>query len=403
MKRLARLFYEMLKIALFVVGGGYAIIVVADQVFGKKLKWLREGELLEHLPVFQMVPGLIAGNTAIYVGAKIAGRVGAFVALVAVAVPSFVIFLGVTCGYGLLPQGNVWLESAFLGLRAALAGLIFAAVLKGWRKSVEGWYGVVSVAVAAGLVFGLRLNTALVLVAGMVAGIVWTLCGGAAKIRGGDSAGLELAPLPVRQRLALGIAGALLLGGIAYFQGDVLRVFLKFGCLGFGGGYVLVPLYVEEFVGASAPLLQMPMADFSNLMALTQTTPGPVSINAATFFGYRLGGVLGSLVATAALLVPSYFLLLALLTGLERWKDNRIVQGLLGGVRPVTLVLILSAFVTFVQMSVFEPGTEGWIFHPFALALALFAGVTISQGRLSVMGALFLCGLAGCAVFPFWG
>ena len=75
MKRLLRLFWEVFRIALFVVGGGYAIIVVADEVFGRRLKWLREGELLEHLPVFQMVPGLIAGNSAIYEGLEEPGGV----------------------------------------------------------------------------------------------------------------------------------------------------------------------------------------------------------------------------------------------------------------------------------------------------------------------------------------
>ena len=106
MRRYLSLFWEFLKIALFVVGGGYAIIVVADEVFGRKLKWLKEGELLDHLPVFQMVPGLIAGNTAIYTGLKVAGRLGAVVALVAVALPSVLIFLGVSCGYAFLPVGN---------------------------------------------------------------------------------------------------------------------------------------------------------------------------------------------------------------------------------------------------------------------------------------------------------
>lgn len=403
MKKLARLFFEMFKIALFVVGGGYAIIVVADQVFGRKLKWLREGELLEHLPIFQMVPGLIAGNTAIYVGAKMAGRLGSFVALVAVALPSFAIFLGVTCGYRFLPQGNVALESLFLGLRAALTGLIFATVLKGWRKGVVGWYGYLSVAVAAGLMLGLKMNPALVLVCGMAAGIVWKFCGGATTAHAADSAGIELSPLSWRCRLVVGLCGALVLGGVAYLWGDVLRAFLKFGCLGFGGGYVLVPLYVEEFVGPTAPLLQMPGTDFSNLMALTQTTPGPVSINAATFFGYHLAGVAGAAVATAALLLPSYFFLLTLLTGLERWKDNRIVQGLLWGVRPVTRVLVLAAGLTFIQMSVFEKVSGTWTFHPFAVVLAAFAGGMILRGRLSVMTVLFICGALGCAVFPFGG
>ena len=72
MKTYLRLFVEFFRISLFVIGGGYAILAVADSVFSK-LKWIREGELLDELPVFQMVPGIIATHTAVYVGRKVAG------------------------------------------------------------------------------------------------------------------------------------------------------------------------------------------------------------------------------------------------------------------------------------------------------------------------------------------
>ena len=120
--KLLRLFWEFFKISLLVVGGGYAIIVVADEVFGRKRRMLAEGEVLEHLPIFQMVPGLIAGNTAIYVGLKIAGRTGAAVALLGAALPSFLIFLAVSCGYSFLPVENSYVAGALMGLRAALTG-----------------------------------------------------------------------------------------------------------------------------------------------------------------------------------------------------------------------------------------------------------------------------------------
>ena len=80
MKKLWTLFWEMFKIALCVVGGGFAILAVADEVFSKKLKWTEEGEIAAHLPVFQMVPGIIAGGTAVYVGRKEAGVPGAVAA-----------------------------------------------------------------------------------------------------------------------------------------------------------------------------------------------------------------------------------------------------------------------------------------------------------------------------------
>ena len=71
--KLVRLFFEMFRIALFVVGGGYAIIAVADDTFSRKLKWTKEGELLEALSLFQTFPGIMAAHCAIYVGRKVAG------------------------------------------------------------------------------------------------------------------------------------------------------------------------------------------------------------------------------------------------------------------------------------------------------------------------------------------
>ena len=402
MRKYVRLFWEFFKIALFVVGGGYAIIVVADDVFGRRLKWLREGELLDHLPIFQMVPGLIAGNTAIYTGLKIGGRLGAVVALTAVALPSFAIFLGVSCGYALLPTGNPWVESAMLGLRAALTGIVFGTLVKGWRRSVVGVYGYVTVVVAAALLVGLGVNVVAVLLAAMTAGIAWAFAGGAMPARGADSAGVALAPLARGKRIALAVGAVAALALVTLLCGRVFWTFVKFGLLGFGGGFVLVPVYLQEFVGPAAPLLQLTAEEFSNLMALTQVTPGPVSVNAATFFGYRLAGVVGAAVATAALLLPSLVLLTFALTGIEHWKRSRFVQGLLWGVRPATNALMLKAGLVFAAMSVVtwpaaQPATFLSVFHPFPCALALFAGWALVKGRLSIMAAIFLCAGLGAA------
>ena len=180
---LARLFFEFFKISLFVVGGGYAILAVADRVFSGKLKWTKEGELIEELPVLQMIPGLIAGNTAIYVGHKMAGRLGAAVALMAVALPSFAIFLAVTCGLAHLPMGNPWVIGALEGARCALTGILAGTVWKAWRKNVSGLYGPFAAVAAtvAILVFG--VNTALVLLVAMLFGLGLELRGRTFNIR----------------------------------------------------------------------------------------------------------------------------------------------------------------------------------------------------------------------------
>ncbi len=393
-KLLWRLFFEFFKIALFVVGGGYAIIVVADDVFGRKLKWTKEGELLEHLPVFQMVPGLIAGNTAIYVGLKMAGLVGAAVSLLAVALPSLFIFLIVACGYNSLPLHDPWLESAFLGLRASLTGIVAGTVIAGWKKSVKGVYGYVAMLVGAiVLVYGFA-NTIEVLIAAAAIGIALEFCGLGAQ--SDISGGVALPPLHLKRPWLPALLLALFLVGVTLLHGPLFWIFAKFGLMCFGGGFVLIPAYMDQFVGPDASMLNLPVEEFSNLMALTQVTPGPVSVNSATFFGYRLGGVSGAVVATLGLLMPSYFLLTGALTSLDKWKSSRIVRGLLRGIRPATVALMLSALVVFGGMSVWNYSSEsGLSFSPTAIILAVFSAVVILRRKLSVMATIFLCAILG--------
>lgn len=358
-RRLVRLFGEFFKIALFVVGGGYAIAAVADEVFGRKLKWLDEGEIIDHMPIISTVPGLVAGNTAIYTGLKVAGRLGALVSLVAVALPSCVIFMGVTLGFAHVPQGSPWLEGAFLGLRSALTGVIAGTIWKTLRRGPVDW---------------------------------------------SKGAGVMLAPLSWPRRLAALAVLAAALASAAFWCREVLLTFLGFGCICIGGGFPLVPFYFHVFVGPDAPLVQMTPEDFSNLMAFTQMTPGPVSVNAATFFGFRLAGVIGGVVATAALLTPSYFLMTATLAGLARGRTNRVVHAIVWCLKPVAVTLMGIACWRFAAMCIWSRSPEGTVtFHPIAIALTLFAGVMLVRGRLSIMALIFICAVLGCgtAVLPF--
>lgn len=351
--KLPALFWEWFKIALLVVGGGYAIIVVADEVFGRKLRWLKDGELLGNLPVLSSVPGLIAGNSAIYVGLKTRGRLGAVVALAGVALPSVMIFLTVTLVFAALPKGNAWLDGSFLGLRSALSGVLAGTIWRTVFKTQDDWT---------------------------------------------RSVGVELAPLSLKSKLV----GALVLGSLAGVAASVawdsLFVFLKFGCIAIGGGFPLIPFYFNTFVGTDASLLKMPAEDFSNLIALTQMTPGPFSLNAATYFGYNLNGIVGSLTAAAALLAPSYFMLTAVLSGIDRWRNHVLVRILVTMLKPVSVGLMTVALWKFGSLSVWGFASDGSCFvRPLSAVLALFAAVMLVQRRLSIMALIFLCAAVGAA------
>lgn len=364
---LLRLFWEFFKISLFIVGGGYAIIVAADETFGKRLRWLREGELIDHLPVFQMVPGLIAGNSAIYVGLKLRGIPGVLTSLLAVALPSLAIITAFAYGYDVLPLDNPYLQGAFIGLRSALTGIIVATLLKSWTRIMHGVYPFVALPVACLLLLAFGVNPALVLLGGMAYGIL-VECG--RRFR-----------------------GARVCEGVSLFT--LFFLFVKFGLLCFGGGQVLVPLYIRDFVGPDAPMLQLAEEDFGNLLAITQMTPGPISINAATFFGFRFAGTVGSLVATAGLLLPSLILMVLALKSLDRFRTNPIVKGILWGVAPATIALMVVAAVIFAKMSVVGCSDGHWFFRPAACLLAIFACWALGRGKLHIMPIIGICAAVG--------
>ena len=363
-----QLFWEMFKIASFVVGGGFAIIAVADEVFSKRKGWTKEGEVVASLPLFQMFPGIIAGNTAIYIGRKVAGAWGALAALVGVFLPSVIIFSVVSAGYGFIPLGNRFLDAAFLGLRAALTGIIFAMVWRGWRKSVSGLYGYAALAAALSAIMLLHANPAIVIATAVVCGIVTKM----SQTRSGTLTLKSSWMIPL--------------------------IFMKYGLLAFGGGYVLVPMYINDFVGSAAPFLQLQPGEFADVMALTQMTPGPIAVNCATFFGYRMGmadfaspvaAVGCAFAATLALLIPGSILLYVALGSIERFKESRIVQGILFGVRPVTIAMMLSALWAFAGMSVWSSGEGGTTFSAVGTALAASTALLMILKKAGVVSLIF--------------
>ena len=133
-----------------------------------------------------------------------------------------------------------------------------------------------------------------------------------------------------------------------YFQ------FFKFGSLAFGGGYTIFPLLFDTFVNQT----QMFTSDaFGNLISIAQMTPGPVTINVATFVGFIKGGVLASIIASLGLISPSLIFTGLALSLMKKYHNSWFVQGFLKGAHLVAFVMILYAIVLFMNMSIFP---EAW-------------------------------------------
>lgn len=118
--------------------------------------------------------------------------------------------------------------------------------------------------------------------------------------------------------------------------------FGKFGGITFGGGYAIVALLEDELVRKKGWLTQ---DELFNIITIGESTPGPIAVNTATFVGYRLAGVLGGVVATAALVFPAWLVIVVVSGFYLQFRENTWVAAALAGIRVAAIVLIARAFI----------------------------------------------------------
>ena len=135
-KRLWQLFIAFFHIGLFTIGGGYAMLPMLRKVIVEKYDWATEEDLLDYFAIGQTTPGIIAVNTATFVGVKQAGWMGGVMATCGIVAPSLVI---ITLIASLLRQfeENTYVLKAFEGIQVVVVGLIIASVLQMMKKNVK--------------------------------------------------------------------------------------------------------------------------------------------------------------------------------------------------------------------------------------------------------------------------
>ena len=117
--------------------------------------------------------------------------------------------------------------------------------------------------------------------------------------------------------------------------------FLKIGTFSFGGGYAMLPFIQKEIVEKNNWISS---TEFTDIIGISQMTPGPVAINSATFVGYKISGVIGSIVATLGVITTSFILVVIINRILDKFKEFKMVQSALLGMKPALIALIIYAF-----------------------------------------------------------
>jgi chromate transporter len=182
---------------------------------------------------------------------------------------------------------------------------------------------------------------------------------------------------------------------LLYLQ--LFYTFFKIGLFGFGGGYAMLSMIQGEVVTRYGWLSAQ---EFTDIVAISQMTPGPIGINSATYVGYSAtGSVWGSVVATFAVVLPSFILMLTISRFFLKYQKHPAVEAVFRGLRPAVVGLLAAAALVLMNAENFStPQTDS---YSFTVSCLIFAVAFIGTRRFNVHPILMivLCGIAGLVLY----
>ena len=178
--------------------------------------------------------------------------------------------------------------------------------------------------------------------------------------------------------------------------------FFKIGLFTFGGGYAMLPFIQQEVLHNS----WIDEAAFVNFVGISESSPGPFAINIATFIGMEKAGWLGAALSTLGVVLPSFLVILIVAQFYLKFKNSRIVSGLMSGLKPAAVGLIAAAVITMVKEVLF-PAAFSWdvflgaqIYVSLAIfALGLFLLLKLKKHPIFIICVSAVLGIAAGYVF----
>lgn len=196
---------------------------------------------------------------------------------------------------------------------------------------------------------------------------------------------------------------------------QLVWAYVKIGIFGFGGGYAMLSL-VEKAVITPGWISE---TMFTDIVAISQMTPGPIGINSATYIGYvapgsvdpslatPLWGILGSILATMAVVLPSFFLVLYASHFISKHQESGVIKAIFSGLRPVVVGLIASAAIMLMNGANFNPNCITWqLIVNIIISVTAFCLVFFPlpfKGRKIKLHPILVITLAGLTGFLIYG
>ena len=185
---------------------------------------------------------------------------------------------------------------------------------------------------------------------------------------------------------------------------QLFYTFFKIGLFGFGGGYAMISMIQGEVVTRHEWLSSN---EFTDIIAISQMTPGPIGINSATYVGYsavvnagysHAVGILGSTIATVSVVLPAFILMVLISKFFLKYQKHPIIASVFEGLRPGVVGLLAAAALVLMNRESF--GTYNW---QILTSIILFAGTFIASYRYKVNPILLIviCGIIGYVTFGY--
>ena len=173
---------------------------------------------------------------------------------------------------------------------------------------------------------------------------------------------------------------------------NLFLTFLKIGAFTFGGGYAMLALLEDEFVERKKWIEKQ---DFLDMIAIAESTPGPVAINSATYIGYKVWGFLGSLLSTLAVVLPSLTIIFIISLFFDRFLAIKWVEYAFRGIQACVIYLILSA-----GMKTFSSLKKSAFNYIIVFAvIATMVTLTVFSVNFSSIYIILICGIIGLAAY----
>ena len=178
-------------------------------------------------------------------------------------------------------------------------------------------------------------------------------------------------------------------------------VFFQIGMFSFGGGYASLPLIQTQVVNRYGWLN---MREFADIVTISQMTPGPISINSATFVGTRIAGIQGAMAATFGCILPSTIIVLLISALYKKYRNLKYMQGILNGLHPAVVGLIASAGTSMIVQALWNGGAVSFQVNRIdfiAVALIALCVVILRKTKMDPVLVMLGAGVLGGVIYHF--